>query len=106
MKKRLLISLLFISLFVAGSFTHAATIKIASWNIAWLNDENDTGMVQRKDEDYDVLKEYAKQLDADLVALQEVENAKAAMRVFDNSEYSFYFTNDDVQRTGLLLKST
>ena len=105
MKKFLLISLLLVCYFMTGNLAQAETVKIASWNIAWLNHESNTGKVKRKDKDYDILKEYAKQLDADLVALQEVENARAAMRVFDNSEYSFYFTNDSgVQRTGFAYK--
>ncbi len=77
-------------------------LKIATWNLAWLNRAVGTGEVPRSPEDYDRLREYARKLSADVVALQEVDGEEAARRVFDPKVYAFHFTRDvdQVQRSG------
>ncbi|MCP4988260.1 MAG: hypothetical protein GY928_20100 [Colwellia sp.] len=78
-------------------------IKVASWNIAWLGSHEYN---QRTSSDYKKLSEYAKQLDADVIALQEVENEAWAKKVFGN-DYDYYFsTKDWVQRVGVAVKKS
>jgi len=78
-------------------------IKIASWNIAWLGSHEYN---QRTDNDYKKLSYYAKQLDADVIALQEVENEEWAKKVFGD-DYDYYFsTKDWVQRVGVAVKKS
>jgi endonuclease/exonuclease/phosphatase family metal-dependent hydrolase len=51
--------------------------------------------------DYARLREYARGLNADIVALQEVNGPEAAARVFDPEEYAFHFPQrPQVQSTG------
>ena len=48
-----------------------------------------------------MLASYANQLDADVIALQEVDGAEAAKRVFDPERYAFHFSSrDHLQRVG------
>jgi endonuclease/exonuclease/phosphatase family metal-dependent hydrolase len=70
----------------------AKPIKIATWHIEHLRDKNNEGPNKRKNVDYERLAMYAKQLDADIIALQEVEGPAAARRVFSPDKYDFYFS--------------
>jgi len=82
-------------------------LKIATWNLEWLNAKDDTGNVKRKPEDYDRLKGYADKLNADVVAFQEVDGDAAAARVFDAARYAIHLTSEsDIQRTGFAYKKT
>lgn len=69
----------------------AETIKFTTWNIEHLRAENNTGNVRRDDDDFAALARYAANLDADVIALQEVDGPEAAARVFDPNEYDFFF---------------
>ncbi len=81
----------------------AETIKVASWNIAWLGSHEYN---QRQATDYQKLARYARELDADVIALQEVESAKWAKKVFGD-EYDYFFTTKDwVQRVGVAVRKT
>ena len=81
----------------------AETLKIATWNIAWLGSHEYN---KRTSSDYKALAKYAKLLDADIVALQEVESPKWAKKVFGD-EYDYYFsTKDWVQRVGVVVKKS
>jgi endonuclease/exonuclease/phosphatase family metal-dependent hydrolase len=75
--------------------TFAKPIKIATWNIEHLRDTNYEGPNKRKNVDYERLAMYAKQLDADIIALQEVEGPAAARRVFSPEKYDFYFSRSN-----------
>ncbi|MBR0657068.1 endonuclease/exonuclease/phosphatase family protein [Plastoroseomonas arctica] len=83
------------------------TIKISTWNIAWLTTKP-TGhpdlppdIRTRSEEDFARLRVYASRLDADIVALQEIDGPLAAARVFDTREYAIHLTEErDVQRPG------
>ena len=93
----LLIGLMYISP------SYSEELKVASWNIAWLGSHEYN---KRKPTDYQQLANYAKQLNADVIALQEVENEQWARKVFGN-EYDFYFsTKDWVQRVGVAVKKS
>ncbi len=69
-------------------------LRIATWNLAWLNRRSHEGKIPRSDADYARLARYARQIDADIVALQEVDGEQAARRVFDPAVYAFHFTAD------------
>ncbi|TAH47364.1 MAG: endonuclease/exonuclease/phosphatase, partial [Gammaproteobacteria bacterium] len=66
----------------------AQGLKIASWNLEHLAEQDGLGCRPRTESDYAALRAYAKRLDADVVAFQEVESAAAAARVFPSAEYS------------------
>ena len=96
-----LISLFAVILTTLSTATFAETLKVASWNIAWLGSHEYN---QRKDTDYQKLARYARELDADVIALQEVESAKWAKKVFGD-EYDYFFTTKDwVQRVGVAVR--
>lgn len=83
-------------------------ITIASWNLRWLHHADGEGEVPRSAADYALLRSYARRLDADVVALQEVDGEEAARRVFDPAVYSFHFTADadNRQRVGFAFRKT
>lgn len=91
-------------LVLCSSFISQATeLKLASWNIAWLGSHEYN---HRTETDYQQLAVYAKQLDADVIALQEVESEYWARKVFGN-DYNYYFsTKDWVQRVGVAIKKS
>lgn len=88
-----------------ASLACAEVIKIAAWNIEHLRAENNVGSVKRTDADYEALAVLAEELDADIIALQEVDGPAAAERVFDPREYDFFFSDrNNVQRTGFAVR--
>jgi len=89
----------------------AAELKITSWNIAWLTLRPATdpdlprGLTPRQPGDFTLLADYARRLDADVVALQEVDGPEAASRIFNPRDYAFFFPDErDIQRTGFAVK--
>ncbi len=89
----------------------AAELKLATWNIEWLTTRptGDPALprdVQVKSrEDIALLRRYAEQLDADVVAFQEVDGEAAARLVFPADRYALHFTRDRVvQRTGFAVR--
>lgn len=88
-----------------GDSIPPSKLRVASWNIEWLHARSGRGPVPRDAADYRRLRSYANQLDADVVALQEVEGEAAARRVFDPSRYSFHFSKREAaQLTGFAFK--
>ncbi|WP_210247117.1 endonuclease/exonuclease/phosphatase family protein [Aliikangiella marina] len=99
MKKTLLILLALVFPFSA----HADTLKVTAWNIEWLGSHERN---IRNEADYKELARYAKQLNADVIALQEVDGADYAKKVFGD-EYDYYFsTKDWVQRVGVAVRKS
>ncbi|MEM9510008.1 MAG: endonuclease/exonuclease/phosphatase family protein [Cyanobacteria bacterium P01_E01_bin.35] len=81
----------------ANAVAIAEPLKIAAWNI-----EN---LTVGADKDYVFLQDYVKDLEADVIALQEVDGARAAEQVFDPDDYDFYFSNrNNRQRTGFAVR--
>ncbi|ANB18726.1 endonuclease/exonuclease/phosphatase family protein [Dokdonella koreensis] len=70
----------------------AGDLKIASWNLEHLAEADGSGCRPRTEADYAALRRYADQLDADVVAFQEVESAQAARRVFPPDRYDIVFS--------------
>lgn len=80
-------------------------LRIATWNLEWLNRRNGTGPVKRSDDDYARLRGYAQRLDADVIAFQEVDGPEAAARIFDPSRYELFVADqNDPQRTGFAVR--
>ena len=100
-----------LALLLLASPALAAELKVATWNLEWLTlrpagdpilPEN---VVPKTAADRAVMRRYAQQLDADVVALQEVDGPEAAREVFPPDRYALYFTQDDVvQRTGFAVR--
>jgi 5'-nucleotidase (lipoprotein e(P4) family) len=102
----------------------APALKLATWNMEWLRGTDVTPEEQqfcataegkanigrcaaplRTPADYAAIKRYVEVLDADIVALQEVNGAPAAARVFDPNQYDFYFTGQAwVQKAGFAVR--
>lgn len=106
---RLLLTLLVL----AAAPASAQELKLATWNIAWLttkpagHPDLPRNLERRTEADLERLRAYAARLDADIVALQEVDGRLAAARVFDATRYDFHFTNEpDVQGVGFAIRRT
>jgi endonuclease/exonuclease/phosphatase family metal-dependent hydrolase len=100
--------LAFVLTLLAVSAPRAAELKIATWNLNWLT-ERETGLPAdvkvRQPEDFDRLRTYALELNADVVAFEEVDNAGTARRVFPTDVYSIHISNDRVrQRVGIAIR--
>lgn len=103
--------LLVVLLAVACGPAGARELKVATWNLEWLTlrPQGDPALpanvMPKRREDRALLRRYALALDADVVALQEVEGAAAAAEVFPPDRYALYFTHDDVvQRVGFAVR--
>ena len=89
----------------------AAELKIATWNLEWLTDlpEGDRALPKdahpKRPEDIATLAGYATQLNADVIAIQEVDGREIAARIFPPDRYSIHMTADHVvQRVGLVVR--
>jgi endonuclease/exonuclease/phosphatase family metal-dependent hydrolase len=105
--KRLIVALALL----LGGAGHAAELKIATWNLDWLTNRptGDRGLpsdvTTRSEEDFDRLAQYARELNADLIAIQEVDGFPAASKVFPKDQYSIHMTRDHViQRVGIVVR--
>lgn len=90
---------------------YAADLKIATWNLDWLTTRHagdralPADVTPRSDQDFDRLAQYAKDLNADVVAIEEVDGFQAATRVFPRDVYSVHMTHDRVvQRVGIAVR--
>ncbi|GAJ30654.1 endonuclease/exonuclease/phosphatase family protein [Acidomonas methanolica] len=101
--------------FLALAPFHAAahTLKLATWNLDWLTDRPPgdpaipPDVIRRSPADYRRLASYAARLDADIVALQEVDSPEAARRIFPPDRYRIILTDDPVpQRVGLAIRTS
>lgn len=80
-------------------------LRIATWNIEHLSRINGQGKMPRGDEDYAALKLYASLLNADIVALQEVDGEEAAKRIFDSTVFDFHFAQSrSKQNVGFVVR--
>ena len=72
----------------------AEWVRIATWNLNRLHWRTGgalwRGATARSDADYDTLARYARVLDADVIAFQEVNGPRAAARVFPPRDYSLH----------------
>ena len=74
----------------------AEWIRIATWNLNRLHWRAGgalwRGAAARSPEDYRTLARYARALDADVIAFQEVNGPRAAARVFRPRDYDLHFS--------------
>jgi endonuclease/exonuclease/phosphatase family metal-dependent hydrolase len=100
--------LAFVLSVLTAATPRAAELKIATWNLNWLTSRR-TGLPAdvkiRQPEDFDRLRAYALELNADVVAFEEVDNAETARRVFPPDIYSLHLSRDRVrQRVGIAVR--
>lgn len=107
-KVKLILILLALLLPLSAS---AAELKIATWNLNWLTTRQagDRGLpadvAPRSEGDFALLSQYALQLDADVVAIEEIDGLSAAGKVFPRDRYSIHMTHDHVvQRVGIVVR--
>jgi len=93
------------------SVAHATELKVATWNLEWLTARPDGDPALPSDvhpktaADIARLRRYADALDADVVALEEVDGPGIAAALFPPDRYTLFFTQDDVvQRVGLAVR--
>ena len=72
---------------LAPSESLAGDLRVAVWNLEHLDDTDGEGCVGRSGPDYAALARSIGELDTDVVAFQEIENAAAAYRVFPASDW-------------------
>jgi len=101
-------ALLFLLGLLLAHPTQAADLKIATWNLEWLTD-NAAGLPRdvrpKAAEDVARLRGYAEQLNADVVAFQEVDGPAIAAQVFPPARYTIHITRDRVtQRVGFAVR--
>lgn len=65
----------------------AGELRIAAWNLEHLDDSEGGGCIGRSAADYEALAGRIVELDADVVAFQEVQNVAAARRVFPEADW-------------------
>jgi endonuclease/exonuclease/phosphatase family metal-dependent hydrolase len=101
----------FALLLLAPVFADAAELKIATWNLDWLtagpsaNRFLPPDVIPRSDDDRARLAQYAKELNADVIAIEEVDGFPAASKVFSTENYSIHMTRDRVvQRVGIVIR--
>jgi endonuclease/exonuclease/phosphatase family metal-dependent hydrolase len=89
----------------------AEELKIATWNLDWLTNRPGSerflppDVIPRQDADFARLATYVRQLDADVVAIEEVDGPRSAAPLFPSELYSVHMTNDRVmQRVGIAVR--
>ena len=90
---------------------HARDLKVTTWNLEWLTARTEGDPALPADvhpktaPDLAVLRQYAAQLDSDVVALEEVDGPGIAGALFPPDRYRLIFTHDRVvQRVGFAIK--
>jgi hypothetical protein len=103
------ILLLLLSVIPATGF--AGELKLATWNLEWLTDrpagspDLPADVVPKRPGDIALLARYAAELNADVIAIQEVDGPAIAARVFPPDRYTIHMTDDRVvQRVGLVVR--
>lgn len=94
----LIVALLLLTSFSVGA--EPSPLRLATWNLEHLAAKGDDGCRPRTDADYERLRHHAARLQADIVALQEVENATAVARVFDPTRYAIEISGRPDQDLG------
>jgi endonuclease/exonuclease/phosphatase family metal-dependent hydrolase len=91
--------------------TFAADLKVATWNLDWLTTRPagdrwlPADVTPRSEADFARLAQYAVELNADVVAIEEVDGFPAATKVFPRELYSVHMTRDHVlQRVGIAVR--
>lgn len=87
------------------SQARASSLRIWTWNLNWLHHRDGAGLNKRDALDYAALARYVRQIDADVVVVQEVDGEEALRRIFDPGVYAFHVSSrDNVQRVAIVYK--
>ena len=87
-----LISALWLILAAFPGISADRDLILAAWNIEHLAAEDDQGCRPREAAGYKAIRRYLGQAGADVIAFQEVENLRAAQRVFPASDYDIHIS--------------
>ena len=108
---RLRLPWLLLALLLMVTPAEARALKVATWNLDWLTlrPAGDPALPAdvhpRAPADFDLLRRYAAFLNADVVAIEEVDGPAAAARLFPPDRYAVHMTADHVvQRVGLAIR--
>jgi endonuclease/exonuclease/phosphatase family metal-dependent hydrolase len=89
----------------------SAELKIATWNLDWLTTRSagarglPADLTPRSEADFTRLAQYTAELNADVIAIEEVDGFAAATKVFPRDQYSIHMTGDHVtQRVGIAVR--
>ncbi|WP_325680440.1 endonuclease/exonuclease/phosphatase family protein [Rhodopila sp.] len=89
----------------------AQDLKVATWNLDWLTTRPASArylppdVTVRQDAEMARLAAYARELNADVIALEEVDNHEAVATLFPPDAYSVHMTRDHVmQRVGIAVR--
>ena len=100
-----------LALLLSAAPCAARELKVATWNLEWLtlrlagDPILPEDVVPKRAEDRAQLRRYAAALDADVVALQEVDGPEVAAEIFPPDRYALFFTRDHVvQRVGFAVR--
>lgn len=69
----------------------AAVLRVATWNMEHLAESDGVGCRPRSEADYARMRDYVSKVNADVFAIEEVESAAAAARVFAPDRYRIVF---------------
>ncbi|MCE0495350.1 endonuclease/exonuclease/phosphatase family protein [Vibrio salinus] len=96
---------LFILLFVP-LLTFAEQLRIATWNMEWLDQNSARPESLRTRADYAVMHDLSEQLAADIIAFQEVADQASLTKVLDKYQYKMEFSTrkDEVEQTSSPMK--
>ena len=72
-------------------------LRIGTWNLEHLNEKSNTGCLKRSDADYQRLKRQIADLNVDVMAIQEVESATAAYRVFPPNDWEVIMSGRETE---------
>lgn len=105
------VGVVLLALVLGSARAQGTELKLATWNLNWLSVRapGSPGLPPdvraRSDDDFDRLRAYALELDADVVALQEVDSYAAARRVFPAERYVLHLTRDRLsQKVGIAIR--
>ncbi|MGH7042812.1 MAG: endonuclease/exonuclease/phosphatase family protein [Acetobacteraceae bacterium] len=89
----------------------AASLKFVTWNLEWLTDRPagssslPADVRPKRPADIARLRAYAAEMNADVIAIQEVDGAHMAAQVFPPDRYVIHMTHDPVvQRVGIAVR--
>lgn len=100
-------SIPFFVIAVSAATADEQRLRIATWNISFLAMPGDGRQgYERSQADLDRLARYASELDADIVALQEIDSIAVAQRVFGPQYQIFLSSRDHPQRVGFAVRNT
>lgn len=102
-----------LALLLLAAAAGAQEIKVTTWNMNWLTTRAaghpalPPNVRPKPESDLAILRGYVGQLDADVIAFQEVDGPLAAARVFPPETYAIFLTREnDVQRPGFAVRRT